>query len=588
MKRKYLAFLALLMAMALVATACPQQQRQQQGEDGDGEEQTGANFNGWNNEEATKLMQDSDRELDEAARVEMFQRIGELSREDVASIPLYAKPTILMWNIARLGPDLDFNGGQTGFSHEIAKWELLSGDTTTLRFGAEQWPDCLNPITTCANSSWAYWLQGGVYPLLMLADNENNYTPSPLVASVPNEEDGTLTTDPFTVTYELNEMNWEDGTPITGEDIKFTWEAIMNTPNAISTVGYDKIEDIVTDGNKVTISFTEPYAPWRDLFSTGAPCCILKKAAFESTDLSEALADEVPFAGGPYRLTSFSESEIIWEANPGFSPAPSIEKVIFINLQEGGQQDEVTKLRTGEIDAAFPQPADPIKELVEAGDDDNFAVKIKGGTQYEGLWFNLDMFPVNDRSVREALLQLLDRQAPIDSVFGWTEAAGFKTEVNHCLFNVPFVSGGQWCNEDFPTEPDQEAAKQALLDGGWTPFDADGNEIAEADFDTALEEATLNIWRNEDGQPLTLKFGTTAGNTGREATQLILIQQMVAFGIDARTDNSPAGFLFQTRHPARDWTMLEYASVAPIDPTITANWAGDQIPPCETCPGEPG
>ena len=37
-----------------------------------------------------------------------------------------------------------------------------SGDTQkkggTLIIGAEQWPDCVNPITQCANSSWMHWV----------------------------------------------------------------------------------------------------------------------------------------------------------------------------------------------------------------------------------------------------------------------------------------------------------------------------------------------------------------------------------------------------------------------------------------------
>lgn len=588
--RKRLGLIALLMAVALVATACPQAKETKKKEEIPfGNNENGANFNGWNNKEATDLMKQSDVELDFDKRVEQFKTIGQLARGDVASIPLFAKPAILIWRSDRLGTDLDFEAAQVGFSREVAKWSL-KGDQT-LKFGSEQWPECLNPVTACSNSSWMAWHLIPTQAYLITSDNEGNYIPSPLIKKIPNEADGSLTKDPFSLTYELNDMTWEDGTPITGEDIKFTWRAMMETPDAVSRVGYEDIEDITTQGNKVTIKFKKAYAPWQTLFgSFGAPNgWILKKAAFpKGANLTDEMADRMPFAGGPYKFESYSESEMVLVANSAYKgpDKAKIARIVFRNMQAGGQAAEVAAIRTGEIDAAFPQIGDALKEIAE-GKVPSARIKMKAGTQYEGLWFNLDMYPVNDKPAREAILQLLDRQKALDTVFGWTEAAGFKHVLNRCLFYVKSAYGGKFCNDDFPDKPDPDAAKETLLKGGWKPFDLEDKEIKAADFDKAVEEGTLGVWK-KDGKPLTLKYGTTAGNTGREQMQLILIRQMVGFGVDARTDNSPAGFLFQIRHPNRDWAMLQYASVAPPDPTITANWAGDQIPGCERCPGEPG
>ena len=38
----------------------------------------------------------------------------------------------------------------------IHAWEDIDGDGQIV-IGAEQWPECLNPITECANSSWYVW-----------------------------------------------------------------------------------------------------------------------------------------------------------------------------------------------------------------------------------------------------------------------------------------------------------------------------------------------------------------------------------------------------------------------------------------------
>jgi len=47
------------------------------------------------------------------------------------------------------------------------------------------------------------------------------------------------------ITVTLNpDAVWEDGSPITWEDIECTWQGQLNTPGSIETVGYDKITSV--------------------------------------------------------------------------------------------------------------------------------------------------------------------------------------------------------------------------------------------------------------------------------------------------------------------------------------------------------
>jgi len=56
----------------------------------------------------------------------------------------------------------------------------------TLILGAEQWPDCLNPITQCANSSWMHWaVDEHVLPRMMDFDKDGNFVPSPVLKDTP-------------------------------------------------------------------------------------------------------------------------------------------------------------------------------------------------------------------------------------------------------------------------------------------------------------------------------------------------------------------------------------------------------------------
>ena len=144
-------------------------------------------------------------------------------------------------------------------------------------FAAEQWPECLNPITSCANASWLVWVGWmHVMPRLMEVDPKGNYVASDLLVEAPTEQNGGIKLDPFTVTFKLRpEAVWDDGSQITSEDVKFTWDAIMKTTGTVSTTGYDQITSIDTsDPKTAVIKFKAPYADWWDLFGgTSANGC---------------------------------------------------------------------------------------------------------------------------------------------------------------------------------------------------------------------------------------------------------------------------------------------------------------------------
>src|SRR6266550_418074 len=108
----------------------------------------------------------------------------------------------------------------------------------TAIFGAEQWPQCLNMITACATSTWMQ-IVGPLptLPRLIQLDAKSNVVASPLIMQVPSIANGQVTKDPFTVTYNLNPAAvWDDGSPITGADIDFTWKAILNTKGTTGPV----------------------------------------------------------------------------------------------------------------------------------------------------------------------------------------------------------------------------------------------------------------------------------------------------------------------------------------------------------------
>ena len=64
-------------------------------------------------------------------------------------------------------------------------WTDLDGDGKVV-IGAEQWPECLNPVTECANSSWMVWTTiNQVMPGAFATTNDGAYVVTNLLTGEP-------------------------------------------------------------------------------------------------------------------------------------------------------------------------------------------------------------------------------------------------------------------------------------------------------------------------------------------------------------------------------------------------------------------
>ncbi|HZD02762.1 MAG TPA: peptide ABC transporter substrate-binding protein [Actinomycetes bacterium] len=425
-------------------------------------------------------------------------------------------------------------------------------------FAAEQWPECLNPITSCANAAWLPWTTWQyVMPRLMEIDTKGNYIASDLLVEAPTEQNGAIQQNPFRVTYKLRpEAVWDDGSQITSEDVKYTWDAIMKTTGTISTSGYEQIKSIDTpDPKTAVITFKAPYAAWGDLFgSTSLNGVILKKAAFNGkVDLAKEMQTSYPFSGGPWKLQSYSKQQTVLVRNDRYwvkDKIPLLDQVTFVPREE--QSTEINSLLTGEVQAIYPQPSPGMGEQLGAP---RIKVSKGAGNSYEGLWMNQSRFPFDDPRVREALAYAIDRQGVVDAIYR-TDFPDLQ--VLNCAGWVPNV--GDWCDNtafaDLTYQPDK--AKSILRGAGWT-LGSDG------------------IF-TKGGKKLSIEFTTTAGNKVRENTQQVMKEQAKAAGIELAINNSPPAQLFQDRLPKRDFELGEFGSVASPDPSVTSILACDQIP----------
>jgi peptide/nickel transport system substrate-binding protein len=431
--------------------------------------------------------------------------------------------------------------------------------------GAEQYPQCTNPITSCAAASWAFWsLFYHVLPRATELDLDGNYVAGPMLTEMPTVENGLITEDPFTVTFNLNpEAVWNDGSPITCEDIRFTSGAQINSRGSYSGgVGFDQIEEVdcSTEGTAV-LRFKEPYAPWNELFGGGLGFVLqasaYKDAESDTANIARETLDELPYSGGPWVLDSWSKQRTVLVPNENFwveDRIPLLDKVTIIPILD--QAAEINAVLSGEVAAIFPQPSEVSIPDQVAGDP---AVEVQGafGVFNEHIWIQNQRPLLQDQAVREALAYAIDRESVISTIISVNQEGA---EINNCP-GTSFPHIGTWCKPVFEDITYDPAQSVEILEGaGW-----DCSGVPQSPCE-------------KDGEPLSLVYSTVAGNTRREATQQLLKEQARPAGFDFQVQNYDATVLFSDIGPKGEYDIADYAIGGTPDPSPTANFGCDGVP----------
>ncbi|MBT9170450.1 MAG: Oligopeptide-binding protein AppA [Actinobacteria bacterium] len=417
-----------------------------------------------------------------------------------------------------------------------------SGDIV---IGYDQEPAILNGFLMGGDMMATQDVTAAVLEGLIGLDNELHYYPW-LITEIPSVENELLTEEPFTITYKLREgITWSDGEPLTSQDIKFTWETIMN-PDwlIISRVGYEKIESIETpDPLTAIVKFKEPYAPWKDIFRG-----ILPKHWLEGKDFNTAMNQEI-LGSGPFILKEWAagdhitlvKNENYWGGPNGVKP--KLDSITFRFHPE--TMALITMLKTGEVDLIIPPPDVALLEQLQA--IEGVEVQVQGGLIWEHLAFNQKDAgsPLRDINVRKAICYAIDRKTIVEQVL-----KGQVGILQSIYAPTQAVYTPAWEQYTY----DLEKAKQHLAEAGYT-----AEVLAE--------------------KPLKLKLGTTFGNVAREQIQQVIQSQLRQVGINVTIDNYDAATWFSEKVDKGDYEMGIWAWVVSPDPDLEATFARDRIPP---------
>lgn len=347
--------------------------------------------------------------------------------------------------------------------------EPVDEGAATLRVGWAGSPDTLNPGT--AVLAEAYTIFELVYDSMYQLNLDGTYSLE-LAESVDVSDDGTVWT--FAI---RDGMTFHDGTPLTAEDVAFSYNFYQANEDFpflnVYTAYFDSVE--ATDEQTVVITLSEAIP---NMESQLIFLYVLPQHVWEAEDPVEFENVEM-IGSGPFRMLEYSQNEFVRLAATGEHPlySPNISEVVFQTFEN--QDALVQAIRTGQVDMITEMPNTAVASLRDA---ENVEV-VSGAPFYPSvsdIIFNL-VEPENcppddgvcsghpalrDRQVRLALAHATDKQQIIDVVLLGLGDPGLTLIPNGL---GPFYNDSL---EDYAY--DINLANQILDDAGYLDSDGDG------------------------------------------------------------------------------------------------------------------
>ena len=250
----------------------------------------------------------------------------------------------------------------------------------------------------------------------------------------------------FQYVFELKDnLKWSDGSPLTAQDFVYAWNRAAS-PALAADYGYifdiiDGYEDVVNgvegaklnvtaseDGKFLTVVITAnvPYFYELCAFPTYMP---VKQSVVDGNEAWATKADTY-IGNGPYKLTEFSQSQIVMEKNEHYHNADAVktEKIICPFNDDDGSL--LANYKNGAYLFIDSVPNEEIDSL-RAAYPDEFFIQGQLGTYY--VCFNINdktlsaFSPEEAVKIRLALSLLIDRNYIVEEIgkAGQVPAAGY-------------------------------------------------------------------------------------------------------------------------------------------------------------------
>ena len=394
-----------------------------------------------------------------------------------------------------------------------------------------------------------------------------------LCTELPTLENGKAEIEPLAdggegmaLTYTIRpDATWGDGTPVTTDDVLFTWEVGRHPLSGVTNaelyrriLGIDVIDEktftlhldrVTFDYNAINDFRVLPAHLERAVFEADP-------AAYQNRTLYDTDTTNPGLYYGPYRIADVSRGAyVVLEPNPTWwGQAPHFQRIVVRVIENTAALE--ANLLSGGIDMIAGELGITVDQALpfEQRHGEQFQIVYKPGLVYEHIDLMLDNPILADNRVRRALLMGLDRKALSEQLFGGRQPVA-HTSVNP----LDWIHAGDVRHY----EEDLERAAALLDEAGWS-------------------EMRGGIRHNAAGQPLRLTLMTTAGNRTRELVQQVLQSQWKRLGIDIRIENEPARVFFGETTSKRAFDgMAMFAWISSPENVPRSTLHSEEIPSAE-------
>ncbi len=355
-------------------------------------------------------------------------------------------------------------------------------------------------------------------------------------------------------------VKFHDGHVFDADDVRFTYEAIMNPKNLSPRVSdYEPVKSVeVVDPLTVRIVYKRLYSPAVGTWGMGIlPGHLLNSEAL----LKEALAlkkdpktfsmrqsrfNRQPIGCGPFTFEEWKSDQFIslnafedyWEGPPNY------KRYVMRIIPDLLTQE--MEFYSGTLDAYNVQPHQ-VKRLKADPRFQSFSGTSFG---YSYIGYNMRRPPFDDARVRRALGMAIDIKKIIDYVlYGQGEN-----------ITGPFVKQTDYYDHNIlPLPYDPEGALKLLQEVGYKRNKAG--------------------WLEKDGKPFQFTLISNSGNDIRKAILAIAQDAWKQIGIDVRTDMLEWSVFIQERVDKADFDAVVLGWVMGIAPDLYQIWHSSQTHP---------
>jgi oligopeptide transport system substrate-binding protein len=332
-----------------------------------------------------------------------------------------------------------------------------------------------------------------------------------------------VSADGKTITFNLRESLWSDGTPLTAYDFEYAWKRaadpataseyswiwdytnVVNAPEAaVGEVPVDAMGVTALDDYTLQVELIAPTSYFMSLTSFYHFMPVKREAVEAGPEGAWAKDPELYVSNGPFVLTSYTIGEgLTLEKNPNFWNADEVN-IDVINVKFIDEASTAyAAYQAGELDFIPSVPTAEIPRLI--AEDPNFFVFPLLGTYYYN--FNMDLDIWQEPLVRRALTLSIDREQIAEVLAsGQVPAAGFvppgfPDHMGRDFFETAGTYG-------IATDDSQFAEAQRLLAEAGYP-NGEGFPVFELMYNTSeghklVAEMVQEMWKTNLGIEITL------------------------------------------------------------------------------------